>query len=60
MALGLSVLVGTASAGLGYLVSEGYRLKMTDHFPLIALQQPVDPSSGSGDTETVTEPSSER
>lgn len=60
LALGLSVLVGTASAGLGYLVSEGYRLRMTDHFPLIALQQPADPSSGSGDAESVTEPSSEQ
>ncbi len=55
VALGLSVLIGTGGAGLGYLVSEGYRLTVTDHFPLIALQQPVEPSATAADTASSTE-----
>ena len=55
VALGLSVLIGTGGAGLGYFVSQGYRLTVTDHFPLIALQEPVEPSATPADTGSSTE-----
>lgn len=40
-ALGLSVLIGALSAGLGYRVSEGYGLVARPQVPVIALQHPV-------------------
>jgi general secretion pathway protein A len=56
LAFGLSVLVATASAGLGYLVAEGYRVSVIDHFPLVALERPLDPPAGSSDTTSFVEP----
>ena len=55
VALGLSLLIGTSGAGLGYLVSQGYRLTLIDRFPLVALQSPTEPSVTGIDT-TYSEP----
>ena len=52
VALGLSVLIGSATAGLGYLVSQGYRLTVTDRFPLVELQRPVDSPTASANIES--------
>jgi len=45
LALGLVGLLCTGGAGAAYLVSQGYRLAVTDHFPLVALQPPPEPSA---------------
>ena len=55
VALGLSVLIGTAGAGLGYLVSEGYRVTVIGYIPLLALPPPVEPSVTAADTAPSTE-----
>ena len=45
LALGFVGLLGMGGAGAAYLVSQGYRLAVTDHFPLVALQPPPEPSA---------------
>ena len=55
VALGLSVLIGTAGAGLGYLVSEGYRVTVVGYIPLLALPPPVEPAVTAADTAPSTE-----
>ncbi len=52
VALGLSILIGSAAAELGYLVSQGYRLTVTDRFQLVAVQRPVDPPTASANIES--------
>lgn len=51
VALGLAVLIGTAAAGVGYLVSQGYRLRVTDRFPPVAVERLVDTPTASADLE---------
>ena len=55
MALGLSLLIGTGGVGLGYLVSQGYRLSVIAGLPLITLENTTGPSTTGADTAPSTE-----
>ena len=44
--LGLSALVAVAGGGVGYLVSQGYRVTFTGTFPMVAVERPALPVSG--------------
>lgn len=44
MALGVSALVAVGGAGVGYLLSQGYRVTFTEQFPMVAIERPVDGS----------------
>jgi general secretion pathway protein A len=56
VAVALTALVGIASAGLGYLVAEGYRVRVTDRFPLVAVERPFAAPTVTADTDQIASP----